>query len=151
MVVAIGFGLAGAGLALLGTVTPGSGPLLIASALTVASFGIAGPMTVLQTLIMTAAPASNPARAAGVNETSSEFGIALGIALLGSLAAAVTSHALTNGSAPAPAFTTGYAVAQLAATGLFLGLAAGALLLARRTPTTPETQPQPATAAETRA
>ena len=98
VVVAIGFGLAGAGLGLLGTVTPSSGPLLVAGALTVASFGIAGPMTVLQTLIMTAAPPERAGSAAGVNETSSEFGIALGIALLGSLAAAVTGTPLAGGS-----------------------------------------------------
>ncbi len=130
--VSIGFGVAGAGLGLLGSVTPSSGPLLVAGALTAASFGIAGPMTVLQTLIMTAAPAEQAGSAAGVNETSSEFGIALGIALLGSLAAAVTARALAAGSAAGPAFTAGYATAQIVAAAVFAALAVGALLVARR-------------------
>ena len=132
VVVAIGFGVAGAGLGLLGWVTPTSGPLLVAGALTAASFGIAGPMTVLQTLIMTAAPAERAGSAAGVNETSSEFGIALGIALLGSLAAAVTARALAAGAAAGPAFTAGYAIAQIVAAAVFAALSIGALLVARR-------------------
>ncbi len=132
VVVAIGFGLASVGLGLLGTVTPGSGPVLVAGALTIASFGIAGPITVLQTLIMTAAPAEQAGSAAGANETSGEFGIALGIALLGSLAAAVTARAVANGRGAAPAFTAGYAVAELVAAGVFVALAVGALLVARR-------------------
>ena len=147
IVVAIGFGLAGAGVALLGTVDPGSGPLLVSAALSIASFGIAGPMTVLQTLIMTAAPAKQAGSAAGVNETSSEFGIALGIALLGSLAAAVTARALDNGRTPESAFTVGYAVAEVVAAAIFIVLAAGAILVARRAPDLhePEAEAAPAT------
>lgn len=153
VVVALGFALAGAGLSVLGTVTPASGPLLVAGALTVASFGIAGPMTVLQTLIMTTAPPEQAGSAAGANETSSEFGIALGIALLGSLAAAVSGRALAVGVAPAAAFSAGYAIAEVVAAGLFVSLAAGAVLLARRTPEPgaqpqPEAQPQAAPAAD---
>jgi DHA2 family multidrug resistance protein-like MFS transporter len=94
-------------------------------------------MTVLQTLILTAAPPERAGSAAGANETSSEFGIALGIALLGSLAAAVTGRALAAGSSFAPAFTTGYAAAELVAAGVFAALAAAALVIARRAPTVP--------------
>jgi DHA2 family multidrug resistance protein-like MFS transporter len=136
VVVAIGFALAGAGLGLLGGVTPDSGPVLVAVALTVASFAITLPMTVLQTLIMTSAPAERAGSVAGVNETSSEFGIALGIALLGSLAAAVTGRALAHGSGAAPAFTAGYAVAELVAAGVFVALAVVALRTSRRGPRT---------------
>jgi DHA2 family multidrug resistance protein-like MFS transporter len=144
VVVAIGFALAGAGLGLLGTVTPSSGPVLVASAMTVASFSITLPMSVLQTLIMTSAPADRAGSVAGVNETSSEFGIALGIALLGSLAGAVTSRAVAHGSGSAPAFTAGYAVAEIVAAGVLIVLAAVALLTSRRGRTTPV---EPATAA----
>jgi MFS transporter, DHA2 family, multidrug resistance protein len=149
LVVAVGFAVAGAGLGLLGSVTPSSGPLLVAGALTAASFGISGPMTVLQTLIMTAAPAEQAGSAAGVNETSGEFGIALGIALLGSLAAAVTARATAAGEAPGPAFTTGYATASIVAAAVFVGLAAGALLVARRTRPTSADDPRTATATGT--
>lgn len=134
VVVAIGFGLASVGLGLLITVTPGSGPVLIACALSIASFGIAGPLTVLQALIMTTAPTEQAGSAAGANETSAEFGIALGIALLGSLAAAVTARAIANGSRTSLAFTTGYAVAELVAAAVFGALAVGALLVARGAP-----------------
>jgi DHA2 family multidrug resistance protein-like MFS transporter len=151
VVVAIGFGLAGAGLGLLGTVTPGSGPVLVAGALTAASFGIAGPMTVLQTLIMTAAPPEQAGSAAGANETSGEFGIALGIALLGSLAGAVTGRALANGSAPGPAFTAGYAVAEGVAAAVFVALAVAALLIFRRGHGTPSDRSKAAMATETAA
>ena len=119
VVAALGFGLAGVGLGLLGTVTPDSGPVLLAVAMTVASFGITGPMTVLMTFIMAAAPAERAGSVAGVNETANEFGIALGIALLGSLAAAVTGAASASGSGPAPAFTAGFAVAEIVAAGAF--------------------------------
>ncbi len=129
-VVALGFGLAGAGLGPLGMVTPDSGPVLVAVTMTVASFGITGPMTVLMTLIMSAAPAERAGSVAGVNETANEFGIAL----LGSLAAAITGVARANGSGTAPAFTVGYAVAELVAAGAFVALAVGTLLVARRAP-----------------
>jgi DHA2 family multidrug resistance protein-like MFS transporter len=147
-VVAIGFGLAAAGLAVLGTVTPDSGPVLVAGTMTVASFSITWPMTVLQTLIMSAAPPERAGSVAGVNETSSEFGIALGIALLGSLAAAVTGLARAHGRGPAPAFTAGYAVAAIVAAGVFVALAAGALLNARRASRRAEAQLESSTAAE---
>ncbi len=136
MVVAIGFAVAAAGLGLLGTVSPASGPVLVAGALTVASISITLPMTVLQTLILTAAPADRTGSVAGVNETSSEFGIALGIALLGSLAGAVAGLALQNGEDSAQAFTVGYAVAEVAGAGIFIALAVGALVTARRTTST---------------
>ncbi len=128
--VALGFGLAGVGLGLLGTVTPDSGPALVAVAMTVASFGITGPMTVLMTIIMSAAPAERAGSVAGVNETANEFGIAL----LGSLAAAVTGAARANGSGAAPTFTAGYVGAEIVAAGTFVALAVGALLVARRAP-----------------
>ncbi len=130
--VAIGFAVAAAGLGLLGTVSPTSGPVLVAGALTVASISITLPMTVLQTLILTAAPADRTGSVAGVNETSSEFGIALGIALLGSLAGAVASLAHENGEDSAQAFTAGYAAAEVTAAGIFIVLAVGAFLTARR-------------------
>ena len=148
IVVALGFGLAGLGLGLLSTVTPRSGPVLVATALTIASFGIAGPMTVLQTLILTTAPPAQAGSAAGANETSSEFGIALGIALLGSLAGAVTGRAVAAGRDPATAATTGYAGAEIVAALIFVGLAFGALMLARRVPRTADQEPESATADE---
>ena len=150
VVVAIGFGLAAVGFAVLGTVTPSSGPVLVAGAMTVASFSITGPMIVLQTLVMSSAPPERAGSVAGVNETSSEFGIALGIALLGSLAGAVSSLARAHGSGPASAFTAGYAVAALVAAGVFLALAAGAILVARRASSRAGTQPEDAAAAEIR-
>jgi DHA2 family multidrug resistance protein-like MFS transporter len=105
-------------------------------------------MIVLQTLIMSAAPPERAGSVAGVNETSSEFGIALGIALLGSLAAAVSGFARAEGHDPASAFTAGYAVAAIVAAGVCLALAAGTLLVARRASSTPQAQPEDAAAAD---
>ena len=65
--------------------------------------------------LMTAAPADRAGSAAGIDETSAEFGIALGVALLGS-----------------GAVTAGYAISSILAAAVFVALAVGALLFARR-------------------
>jgi DHA2 family multidrug resistance protein-like MFS transporter len=78
-----------AGLLLVTRVTADGGPLPIILAFVVINLGM-GPLVTLATgIIVGAAPVERAGAAAALNETSGEFGFALGIAALGSLGAAV--------------------------------------------------------------
>ncbi|TDE02207.1 MFS transporter [Jiangella asiatica] len=87
---AAGLGLAGAGLLLL-TQVGADGLALQVTALTVSAFGVGVPMALVMTLILAAAPPDRAGSASALSETSGEFGIALGVAALGSTAVAVYS------------------------------------------------------------
>ena len=99
-VVAGGLALAGCGFALLTQV--GAGPALatLVSGAVVFALGLAPVYTLAADLIVGAAPARRAGAAAGISETSSEFGGALGIAVLGAVGTAVY-RAQINGSLPA--------------------------------------------------
>jgi DHA2 family multidrug resistance protein-like MFS transporter len=88
-VIAAGLAIAGGGL-LAHTVTPVDGgvPYVVAG-LVLASFGISLPMGITMGVILGAAPPAKAGSAASVSETSAEFGIAMGVATLGSLATVV--------------------------------------------------------------
>lgn len=86
-VVAAGFALALAGFALL-TRTDGGLAIPLAGAV-VTTMGLAGAMTLLTDLILSAAPPRRAGAASAVAETGQELGGALGVALLGSLGTAV--------------------------------------------------------------
>ncbi|MFG1942257.1 MFS transporter [Nonomuraea sp. NPDC048826] len=78
-----------AGLVLLTQVGAGSGPLMVAIGFAVINLG-SGPMVVLGTdLIVGLAPKEKAGAASALNETSGEFGFALGLATLGTLGTAV--------------------------------------------------------------
>lgn len=82
-------GVGAAGLALLaGTGNPPGLPLLV-TGLTLATIGSSAAMTLTVNLIVSAAPPERAGEASGLSETSGEFGMALGIAVLGSLSVAV--------------------------------------------------------------
>ncbi|WP_219461785.1 MFS transporter [Nonomuraea rhizosphaerae] len=136
--------LIGAAGLLLHTQVPSVGGLwLVVTGLVLASAGIAMPMGVGNGVIMTAAPAEKAGSAAALSETSGEFGIAVGVALLGSLGTAVYRSQLPAGLGSAresvtaavatgradvielarTAFTGGLNVVALVGAGTFLVLA----------------------------
>jgi DHA2 family multidrug resistance protein-like MFS transporter len=84
-VVAAGLLVCAAGL-LIVTLADNSGGLgVLVTGLVVTSFGMGLPMTLTMNLIMAATPPERAGSAASLNETSGEGGIALGVAMLGSL------------------------------------------------------------------
>ncbi|MEV6283464.1 MFS transporter [Kribbella sp. NPDC051770] len=99
-VVAGGLVLCAAGL-LVVTLTASDGGLgVLVGGLVIASFGMGLPMALTMNLMMAATPPQRAGSAASLNETSGEAGIALGIALLGSLGTLVYRHSL-DGELPA--------------------------------------------------
>ncbi|MEO3977640.1 MFS transporter [Streptomyces sp. CAU 1734] len=90
--------------ALLTQVGPGSGALPVIACFTLIFLGL-GPMAALSTdLIVGAAPPEKAGSAASASETSSELGVALGVALLGSVGTAVYRAEADSGySADLPA------------------------------------------------
>jgi DHA2 family multidrug resistance protein-like MFS transporter len=165
-VAALGLALGGLGLLVVTQVATGDAPLLVVG-LVLASAGISFPMALTMNLILAAAPPEKAGSAASVSETSGEFGIAVGIATLGSLgtlvyrsvldlpdgAPAAAKSSLTAAIAVADdvpglaeaartAFTSGLNVVGAVGAVIFLGLALTAAITLRtgRTP-----QPEPVT------
>ncbi len=88
-VMAVGLALAAAGFLLLTHVDQTSGPAIVVTALVVFSVGLTPVITLATDLIVGAAPRERAGAASGISETGAEFGGALGIAILGSIGAAV--------------------------------------------------------------
>ncbi|MFI7110887.1 MFS transporter [Nonomuraea sp. NPDC050227] len=88
-VMAAGLALGAVGLFLHTQVPSVGGTGLVVTGLVLASAGIALPMGAGNSVIMTAAPAEKAGSAAALTETSGEFGVAVGVAALGSLGTAV--------------------------------------------------------------
>ncbi|WP_433199509.1 MFS transporter [Dactylosporangium sp. CS-047395] len=87
--IAGGLLLSAAGAALVILVPAGAGPLPIVTAFVISNLGM-GPMVTLATgIVLGSAPPERAGSAGALYEVSGEFGYALGIALLGSLGAAV--------------------------------------------------------------
>ncbi|WP_116202857.1 MFS transporter [Amycolatopsis circi] len=93
-VMAIGLLVAAAGFGLLTLQPPGVTYFI--AALTVVSLGIAGVAAVVTDVILSAAPPERAGMASAMAETSAEFGGAMGIALLGSIGAAVYRSAMPS-------------------------------------------------------
>jgi MFS transporter, DHA2 family, multidrug resistance protein len=87
--VAGGLALSAAALASLTLVGTGTPPGLLIGAVTVMSLGVAPVLTLATDLIVAAAPPARAGAASALSETGTEFGGALGVALLGSLGTAV--------------------------------------------------------------
>lgn len=88
-VMATGLVIAATGLLLLARVDPDHGLLAALAGLVLVSIGL-GPVMALGTgLVLGAAPPEKAGSASSMSETSGEFGIALGVAALGSLGATV--------------------------------------------------------------
>ncbi|MER6829434.1 MFS transporter [Streptosporangium sp. NPDC000563] len=95
VVTALGLAIAGVGLLVVTQVTTtGSGLLVVG--LVLASGGISFPMALTMNLMLAAAPPEKAGSAASVSETSAEFGIAMGIATLGSLGTVVYRSVLAD-------------------------------------------------------
>ncbi|MBL7257618.1 MFS transporter [Paractinoplanes lichenicola] len=106
-----GLVLAAAGLSLLAGAGPQDGIGWLVTGVSVASFGLSMPMTLLLGLMLGSVPPARAGSVASVNETGGEFGIAVGVALLGSLATAVYRDGL-----PATAFPVREGIAAAAGT-----------------------------------
>jgi DHA2 family multidrug resistance protein-like MFS transporter len=133
-VIAGGFAVAALGFVLLASA---SGPHALAAVVAanfVLSLGLAPVFTLSTDLIVGAVPPERAGGAAGLAETSSEFGGALGIAILGSVAAAVyrgaISTSLPDGLAPAVEAIARETVGGAAAEAIALGGSTGDALLA---------------------
>jgi DHA2 family multidrug resistance protein-like MFS transporter len=88
-VIGIGLTISAAGFVVLTQVSPSSSVLVTVIGVVVATFGIA-PTWVLGTdLVVGSVPPEKAGAAAALSETSSELGVALGVALLGAISVAV--------------------------------------------------------------
>jgi DHA2 family multidrug resistance protein-like MFS transporter len=95
--VAVGLAAAAAGLFLLTTVQVGTGLVAIVVSSVVISLGM-GPVFGLTTeMIVGSAPAEKAGAASGISETAAELGGALGIAVLGSVGAAIYRSGVAAG------------------------------------------------------
>jgi DHA2 family multidrug resistance protein-like MFS transporter len=135
-VMAVGLLLAALGFAILAQVGRTSGPGMLVAGFVVYSLGLAPVFTLANDIIIGQAPPERAGAAAGISETSSELGGALGIAVLGSIGTVVYRRLLADGlpgvpsgAAEAAAATLGGAV--VAAHGLPEALAASLLAHAR--------------------
>ncbi|PZF81259.1 MFS transporter [Jiangella anatolica] len=131
VVVGAGVGVAALGFALVALiVTPTSPESAVMAAYTVLVLGIGMAISLLIDLIVGSAPPSRAGSVSAMSETASELGAALGIAVLGSVAAAVYADALRSGGAPEAA--TGSLGAAAAVAGSLPAGEAGELLTAAR-------------------
>jgi DHA2 family multidrug resistance protein-like MFS transporter len=96
-VVAGGLALAAAGLGLLTQVDAVSGLAVLVTGSVVLALGLSPVITVTTDLIVGTAPPERTGAASAISETSSEFGGALGIAILGSVGAAVYRSRIDDG------------------------------------------------------
>jgi MFS transporter, DHA2 family, multidrug resistance protein len=99
-VMAGGLVIAATGFVMLAHVDASEGLTLLVPAFVVFSLGLAPVFTLATDLVVGVAPPERAGAAAAISETSSEFGGALGIAVLGSIGAAVYRGEIT-GSIPA--------------------------------------------------
>jgi DHA2 family multidrug resistance protein-like MFS transporter len=99
-VAAGGFGISGAGFAALTQLHAHSPIAFLLIAATIYAGGIVGVMTVGNELIMGAVPPERAGAAAAVVETATEFGAALGIAVLGGLGVAAYRSSLAASAPP---------------------------------------------------
>jgi DHA2 family multidrug resistance protein-like MFS transporter len=88
-VMAAGLALAAVGFGILTEIDRASGVAVLVTAVVVYSLGLAPVFTLATDLIVGSAPAERAGAASAISETGSEFGGALGIAILGSIGTAV--------------------------------------------------------------
>lgn len=90
-----GMFVAAAGFALLVFVPADNGTLVVVGGLALTSIGLGPGAALIADIVVGSAPKDRAGAAASLSETSGEFGIAMGVALLGSLAAAVYRTGVT--------------------------------------------------------
>jgi MFS transporter, DHA2 family, multidrug resistance protein len=96
-VIAGGLTLAGAGFVVLAQVDASSGLATLVTGTVIFALGLAPVYTLAADMMVGAAPPERAGAAAGVSETSSEFGGALGIAVLGAIGTAVYRAEIDDG------------------------------------------------------
>ena len=109
-----GLAVCAAGLALYTQVGPAAGLGLLVAGMVLTSFGIMLPSTLTMSVMMQSAPPERAGSVASLSETSGEFGIAVGVAGLGSLAAFVYRGELQPYAAEHPSSATTVALDSLA-------------------------------------
>lgn len=88
-VMAAGLALAAVGLFIVSRTPSSDGLGTLLTGFTFATVGIAAPTALVVNLILSSAPPEKAGAASGMSETSGELGVALGVALFGSVAAAI--------------------------------------------------------------
>ncbi|CAL9536352.1 Antiseptic resistance protein [Nocardiopsis dassonvillei] len=101
-----GLGLGAAGFGIVATLEPDSPLVVLIGGYTVLTCGIGAVATLANTLVLAAAPPERAGAAAGISETSTELGAALGIAVLGTAAATVYRGAMEREQVTGPAAET---------------------------------------------
>jgi MFS transporter, DHA2 family, multidrug resistance protein len=96
LVVAAGLVLTAVGFGILTQIDRPSGLAVLVAGSVVYSLGLAPVITLATDLIVGSAPAERAGAASAISETSSEFGGALGIAILGSIGAAIYRGAMAR-------------------------------------------------------
>jgi DHA2 family multidrug resistance protein-like MFS transporter len=105
-VMAAGSAIAAGGLVILTRVPADGGLWMLLTGFTLASVGVALPSALGTDLVVGSAPKEKAGSAAGMSEMSAEFGIALGVAVFGSIGAAIYRSIVTVGpDVPADAAT----------------------------------------------
>ncbi|MEU6322866.1 MFS transporter [Streptomyces sp. NPDC047009] len=99
-VMAGGFLLSVPGLVLLTRAGTTSGPALAVAGFAVTSFGVQAALALTNDVIISSAPPERAGNASGIGETGANLGEALGVAVAGSVAAAVYRAKLNLGSFP---------------------------------------------------
>jgi MFS transporter, DHA2 family, multidrug resistance protein len=103
LLVTLGVLVTGLGFAVLSRTTADGGLATLIIAFTVACAGIGGAVTLGTDLVVGSAPPAKAGSAASISETSNELGIALGIAILGSIGSVVYRSRLAAAGDAVPA------------------------------------------------
>jgi DHA2 family multidrug resistance protein-like MFS transporter len=117
VLMAAGLAVGAVGFAVVGSTTPDTALVRFLGGYTLVTLGVGIVATLANSLILATAPPGRAGAAAGVSETSTEMGGALGIAVLGTIATTVYGTALERdlpGTAGAAAETVTGAVAMAA-------------------------------------
>ena len=110
---AVGLGICAVGLVLYTQVGAAAGLGLLVAGMVLTSFGIMLPSTLTMSVMMQSAPPERAGSVASLSETSGEFGIAVGIAGLGSLATFVYRDELTPYASAHPSGASAAALESL--------------------------------------
>ncbi len=130
-----GLAVAAAGFVLIAQVGTVGGLAAVVTGMALATGGISLPMALVMNLVIGSAPAEKAGSAAAITETSGEFGVALGVATLGSLGTYVYRTELPD-TVPADVARESITAAVAAARQLPAGLATELLEAARTAFTT---------------
>lgn len=99
-VMAGGFAFSVAGLVMIAQVDAESGLALAAIGFSIPAFGISAALALTNDVIISSVPRERAGSASGIGETGAELGNALGVAVAGSVAAAVYRSQMDTGSLP---------------------------------------------------